>query len=324
MKKLIVTSLSAFVAVLGFTQTQVNLNLNHHYNEASFSYGTEYQTADGKAVTFDRVQYYLCGFELNHDGGQALALTDTFVLASANITNYDLGAHMFTNLEGISFDLGVDQTNNHVGSTNFPSGHPLSPQSPLMDWGWPAGYFFFVIDGTVDSNGDGTPNQFFSLRGLGDELFRNVDPLTVSETGASVDVNLYVNIADWIKSIDLTSVGSQHNASTPNVKIANNTNLETVFTTELTSNVVENELNTENKLYIDYQLPYAPTIYYTINTNNPLQLTILDMQGRVVMQKANLAKDGNFFINKELETGAYVATFSNTEVKETIKFTVTK
>ena len=42
--------------------------------------------------------------------------------------------------------------------------HPLGPKTPPMDWGWPSGYFFLVLDDKVDNTGDGTPNKLFLFK----------------------------------------------------------------------------------------------------------------------------------------------------------------
>ena len=47
--------------------------------------------SDGNTVSFSRVQYYLSGFEITHDGGQTLTMSDAYVLASGNVSTYNLG-----------------------------------------------------------------------------------------------------------------------------------------------------------------------------------------------------------------------------------------
>lgn len=324
MKKSIIAGLALAISACAIGQSDVTLKLNHNFDGLAFDYNDTYTTDNGVKVKFSRVQYYLSGMQLTHDGGQFLDLSDTYILGSANITDYDLGTHTFTNLEGIKFDLGVDNTNNHVGSSTFADGHPLAAQSPLMDWGWPAGYFFFVIDGEYDEDGDGNIDGNFQMRGLGDQLLRNLNELPITGSGMNVDINVDVNIADWLKDLDMSQAGIEHNAGTKNKAIADNTGDETVFTTVgSVAGLSENEVS-KNSIFVNYQLAYAPTLFYSINTKSNLTLTIVDMQGKVVLQQGGLKKDGNFFINKELNTGMYTAIFSNSEVKETAKFTVAK
>jgi hypothetical protein len=324
MKKTMIAAAAVLIGASAMAQTDVNLKLHHQFDGVAFDYNSTYTTDNGVKVKFSRVQYYLSGMTLKHDGGQSLDISDTYVLGSANITDYPLGSHTFTSLEGIKFDLGVDYTNNHAGSNTFPSDHPLAYQSPLMDWGWPGGYFFFVIDGEYDEDGDGNFDGGFQMRGLGDQLLTSVTELAVTGSGSSIDLNIDVNIADWIMDIDMANAGFEHNAGAKNTAIAANTNDETVFTAGATTSLDENSTEIVNSIFVNYQLAYAPTLFYSINTKSNLTLTIVDMQGKVVLQKDGLQKDGNFFINKELNTGMYTAVFSNSEVKEVAKFTVTR
>jgi len=309
---LLVLSSSAF-------SQSISLNLHHEFSGNSFAYNTNYTTENGEAVKFTRVQYYLSEFSFTHDGGQVTTPVDSYILASGNITNYSIDSVNATSIEDFSFNIGVDNASNHGNLSMWPSTHPLSAQTPDMDWGWPSGYFFFVIHGLVDNTGDGVPNKSFQLQGIGDVLLRNESFSGLSITGSTID--MYVNIADWIKGIDLETAGSQHNAGAVNTEIANNVLPETVFSLSAAVGVEAMELE-ENHLYVDCTMPYAPTIYYDIKTSEKLSAAIYDLNGKLVFKKDNLLSAGNLFIMKELKTGMYIATFSNSEVKETIKFNV--
>ncbi len=320
--KVFLFSVGLLMSTACFSQKDINLNLVHNYNGASFSYGTNYTTSDGDAVLFDRVQYYLSGIELTHDGGQSLPLADPYVLGSGNVSNYSLGNQMVSTVEGLSFDLGVDVTANGQGLSSWPANHPLAAQSPSMDWGWPAGYFFFVIDGMVDDSGDGVPNRPFSMRGLGDALLRNVTPFTgLNNSDATITLTVDVNIADWILGIDLAQVGSDHSGSPINVKVADNTNDETVFTMDPLASI--DELWTkESKIYANYELPYAPTIFYNLATSDRVDIAVFDMTGKRIMESKNEPFEGSYFIREELKTGSYFIVFSNGEIEENFRFVV--
>ena len=136
MKNMKTTLLTLFtlIGMSSFAQKDINLNLIHNYNGTAFAYGQTYTTAGGTAVSFSRVQYYLSGFELTHDGGQTFSMPDAYVLASGNITSYNVGNEDVTTVEALSFDFGVDYTANHMGTISWPAGHPLAAQSPSMDW----------------------------------------------------------------------------------------------------------------------------------------------------------------------------------------------
>ena len=65
------TTVLAIISLLGatsFAQTDININFEHHFEGTPFAYGTTYDL-NGTAVSLSRVQYYLSGFEITHDGG---------------------------------------------------------------------------------------------------------------------------------------------------------------------------------------------------------------------------------------------------------------
>lgn len=326
MKNMKTTLLTLFtlIGMSSFAQKDINLNLIHNYNGTAFAYGQTYTTAGGTAVSFSRVQYYLSGFELTHDGGQTFSMPDAYVLASGNITSYNVGNEDVTTVEALSFDFGVDYTANHMGTISWPAGHPLAAQSPSMDWSWPTGYFFFVIDGLIDDTGDGTPNKMFQLRGLGDALLRDVNDFTgLSVTGSTIELALDANIADWIMNIDLISAGIDHSGGPNNVKVSDNTNDETVFTISASLDV--DDLNAEeSKIYANYEMAYAPTIFYDLATQSNVDIKVFNMNGQLQLESADENAEGNFFINEELAVGSYMIVFSNDELEESFRFVVSK
>ncbi len=324
MKKTILSAFVISLSFLSFAQTDINLNLEHLFDGEPFSYGTTYML-DETAVEFSRVQYYLSGFEIIHDGGTVTSFPDSYVLASGNVSNYTIENDIVENIEEINFDLGVDYDANHFGSSNWPSDHPLAPQSPLMDWGWPSGYFFWVLIGKIDNTGDGVPNKTFELKGLGDVLLRDVDSFTgLNAGGGEITLPFQVNIADWVRDLALATVGADHGAGPDNVQLANNTNIETVFTISSTVLSIENPEIHESRIYANYEFAYAPTIFYDLGTNKNVNIKVYSLDGRVVLESPNESPEGNYFIRKELETGTYVIVFTNDDIEESLKFMVQK
>jgi hypothetical protein len=325
MKKEILSILVMTSSLISFAQTDINLNLDHQFDGQPFAYGTVYTDGNGNAVQFTRVQYYLSGFSLTHDGGTVTDLPDAYVLGSGNISDYSLGTASVSTIEEISFDLGLDYSANHLGTSNWTSPHPLSAQSPSMDWSWPSGYFFFTIEGEVDDNADGTPNKVFEMHGIGDILLTDISAFTgISVSGSTITLPFQVNVADWIKNVDLAAVGYDHSGSIGNRFIADNTNVETVFTFNAAVVSTEELEVKENNIYANYELPYAPTIFYSLGTNEKVDIKIYSISGAVVMESSDQNPEGNYFIRKELESGTYIITFSNGMIEESCKFIVQK
>lgn len=316
--------LSFILIAAGFianAQNNINLVLNHQFDGTPFVYNDVYADDQGRAISFDRVQYYMSSIAVTHDGGQSTSLTDTYVLGSANVSNYFLGNFTVDNIEEFNFNLGVDYATNHGNSSNYAAPHPLSPQAPLMDWGWPSGYFFLVIDGKVDDTGDGIPNKMFQMRSLGDVMLRGIDVVaTAAVYAGNIDLSLDVNIEKWIKNIDLATVGVDHSSSANNQSVANNTNTFSVFGNSAPTGI--NDVKTNTYVTADYTMAYAPILNYKLEARTNNSLTILDAQGRVVVEENNLGFEGSYFVKQELNSGMYYAVFANPKNTLTHKFVV--
>ena len=302
-------------------QNNINLVLNHQFDGSPFVYNDVYADDQGRAVSFERVQYYMSSIAVVHDGAQSTDLTDVYVLGAANVSNYFLGNYTVNNIEQLNFNLGVDYASNHGNSSNYAAPHPLSPQAPLMDWGWPSGYFFLVIDGKVDNTGDGIPNKMFSMRCLGDVMLRGIDiAATAVAYAGNIDLALDVNIEKWIKNIDLVAVGIDHSSSSNNQNVATNTNTFSVFENSASTGV--NDVKVNAYIATDYAMAYAPILNYKLEARTNNSLTILDAQGRVVVEEKDLGFEGSYFVKQELNSGMYYAVFSNPTKTLTHKFVV--
>ena len=58
-------------------------------------------------------------------------MTDMYLLVRPAVDSmYDLGSHPdITNVESITFSVGVDQAHNHLDPASYPASHPLAPQN---------------------------------------------------------------------------------------------------------------------------------------------------------------------------------------------------
>ena len=306
-----------FIMVFYFSsansQKEIVLRLSHALNDSSFKYNEVFEV-DGVKNYYTRLQYYLSGFELEHDGGQSTALNNVYVLASGHISNYYLGNFNISSLESISFDVGVDQIANSGNTTNYSSQHPLGPKSPPMDWGWPSGYFFVVTNGFTDADNNNIPETNFQLHALGDMMLSPIDPIYLSGTNLNdtIYVDLIVNTERFVSGIDLSSVGVDHSSSTDNLTMCNNSSTLNIFEPgyiDVTS-LKENNVSSDY-IFLDYTLAFAPTINYHFESNNKVNLRITDINGKIHINEKNLVSQGSFFPLKELATGIYIVTIDN-------------
>jgi hypothetical protein len=306
------------------SQKEIVLRLSHALNDSSFKYNENFEV-DGNKNYYTRLQYYLSGFELEHDAGQLTILNNVYVLASGHISNYYLGNFNISSIESISFDVGVDQIANSGNTTNYSAQHPLGPKSPPMDWGWPSGYFFVVTNGFTDIDNDNIPETNFELHALGDMMLSPVDPIYLSGTNLNdtIYIDLIVNTERFISGINLSSVGADHSSSSDNLTMCNNSSTMNIFEAGYidVTTLKENNVSSDY-IFLDYTLAFAPTINYHFESNNKVNLRITDINGKIHINEKNLVSQGSFFPLKELATGIYIVTIDNGTNKIFKKFNV--
>ena len=306
------------------SQKEIVLRLSHALNDSSFKYNQIFEV-DGNKNYYTRLQYYLSGFELEHDAGQSTLLNNVYVLASGHISNYYLGNFNISSLESISFDVGVDQIANSGNTTNYSAQHPLGPKSPPMDWGWPSGYFFVVSNGFTDTDNDNIPETNFELHALGDMMLSPIDPIYLSGTNLNdtIYIDLIVNTERFISGIDLSSVGADHSSSADNLTMCNNSSTMNIFEPGYIDGTSLKENNVSSDyIFLDYTLSFAPTIHYHFESNSKVNLQITDINGKIHINEKNLVSQGSFFPLKELATGIYIVTIDNGTNRILKKFNV--
>jgi hypothetical protein len=316
--------LLVFYIISANSQKEIVLRLSHALNDSSFKYNQIFEV-DGNKNYYTRLQYYLSGFELEHDAGQSTLLNNVYVLASGHISNYYLGNFNISSLESISFDVGVDQIANSGNTTNYSAQHPLGPKSPPMDWGWPSGYFFVVTNGFTDTDNDNIPETNFELHALGDMMLSPIDPIYLSGTNLNdtIYIDLIVNTERFISGIDLSSVGADHSSSADNLTMCNNSSTMNIFEPGYIDGTSLKENNVSSDyIFLDYTLSFAPTIHYHFESNNKVNLQITDINGKIHINEKNLVSQGSFFPLKELATGIYIVTIDNGTNRILKKFNV--
>ena len=325
MKALFISFLLILGPFFAHSQNQISLELNHTFNDQPLAYGQNYSDQNGKTIQFQRVRYYLSSLQIVHDGGQITTLDDLYLLVSANVSDYDLGSYPIQNIEKLRFDVGVDYDANHGNSNNYDSFHPLGPQAPLMDWGWPAGYFFFDINGMIDGSDDGDPipNDAFEFRGFGDNLLRNVElNYDASANNGNIVLSTQVILDRWVGTLDLYQIGINHGNTPSHSAYMNNLSSNNVFVTGQLASVRPEQKNTY--IHIDYSMAYAPVFSYSLADKQKYSLQVYDLSGRLVYQDDNLNYQGNYFIVTELNSGTYIAKFTGDNHYQSKRFIVRK
>lgn len=281
MKKILLTTLAAFTALALSAQQDVYLRIMHQWDGQPFGLNQTATSDLGEDLTLSRLEYYISGIELTHDGGQTLSLDSVYVLANgANLMEeVNLGNLNITTLESVSFAIGVDQATNHLDPAQYSFNHPLAPKSPSMHWGWVGGYRFIALEGVVGA-GSGDPIE---IHALGDQ---NYHVQTISTSGTVVGGNLIVQLdADYLKAFSTISVngGVITHGETGEAADLLSRFSDTVFTVS-TSNV--GGIGIEEESVESFTIQPNPAVNNRATLVFPTPVTgtvrVFDLSGRVV------------------------------------------
>lgn len=312
MKHILLLTLSLIMlSTVAVGQVNVEFNINHQAAGQDFALNTDFAAPDGYQFNAERLEYYISGIELVHDGGMITSIDSMWILVDASQTSsYSLGSHNITELEGINFWIGVDAAHNHLDPATWPAGHALAPTFPSMHWGWASGYRFVAFEGTA-----GAINSTFQIHALGDSNYDKVE-LTTSGSldGSTLTVEVIADYAGMLQTIDVSSGLIEHSETAEaRTLLRNMTSLSHVFTTSDMSTTV-----TELERGLGVQLFPNPTSTgtATLSLEEPLtagaDLAVYDEQGRLVQQQ-RLSQGTNQVQLPTVAGGVYLVTLSTAD-----------
>ena len=208
MKKSITISAILLLAVNAFAQKDVKLTINHMLGAEAFGFDKDAQNDMGHRFNLQRLEYYISGISIVHDGGTETKLPDIYILAKANKTDtFLLGNLDITTTESINFSIGVDPGVNNGDPAKWSSGHPLSPKSPSMHWGWSAGYRFVALEGKSGSN----LAQEFQIHALGNKnYFKQNIPVKGKLVKGALVMSLNADYTKTVSGMDMNAGLVEH------------------------------------------------------------------------------------------------------------------
>lgn len=305
--KTIILSVLAFLLTTSslFSQMELKVRLDHRIDGKKFAYNQEATSPLGSKYKLTRLQYYLSGFVIVHDGGQELVLNDIYFLVDPSNPNYEelsLGFQTgITNVEKIKFAIGVDAASNHLDPASYPPGHPLAYQNPTMHWGWTSGYRFIALEGKAAR----ANNQF-------------IDNIAIHTVG---DVNYLVNSYDVQSKVDngimyiemkaeynmildeIIIAGGQVNHSETGsaaVQCFNATTKVFSASSATSTNEVYNN-NLSNVVYQQNQIE----IHYDLSASGKLVFNLYNSFGQLVEEKKLNSTTGKINVNESISSGHY-------------------
>ena len=294
-------------------QSTVNIQINHLLDGEEFENEVNSTNNLGNDFMIDRLQYYLSGFSITHDGGQVTEVEDLYVLvsllSSTDPTTIELGEFEFDNLESVRFHFGVDSQANHADPSLLPPSHPLAPKFPYMHWGWAAGYRFIALEGKSGPNVD----QELQFHCIGDEFYKQMEyPVTMSgQTSYTVEIDAeYKNLLEGIN----ISSGLILHGNLGEIKTLAKNISEKVFSTSTSTSTSDSELVNSFEVYPNPVTNGQLNIKMDVASSNNL-LRVQDALGRVVFsgtQLANtqveLSNPGMYFLSIADSNGKTLAT----------------
>lgn len=303
MKKLFL-SCFALLALWSFAQAQSNLelHLSPRLGTAPFALGTTV-SAGTYSYRITRLEYYISEIKITHDGGQVSAMTDLFLLVRPAIDSmYNLGSHPdITNVESITFSVGVDQAHNHLDPASFPTDHPLAPQNPAMQWGWTAGYRFVAIEGVAGANFA----NIFEVHALGDANYKTVTLSTVAENHPNGDktIHLVADYAQILTNINVSAGLIVHGSTGKAVTLMNNMK-NLVFSAE-TSATIEPSFEGTFSVSPNPASTGKAVATMTLPTGSDYRISLTDLTGRLILNQSIAAGSQSFAFENSLTAGVY-------------------
>jgi hypothetical protein len=153
---------------------------------------------------------------IKNNDNQNLTINTPYFLAHSNTQESLIGVYDPTTLSSIKINVGVDENANHADPALYELSHPLTYQSPSMHWGWSSGYLFVVIEGQVDTNGDGTFDNTFTFHLGLDKYLNTIENNSLSivlSAGKKAYINLNIDYAKLFTNINLSTENKTHSFS---------------------------------------------------------------------------------------------------------------
>jgi len=305
MKKLLLSVLSLF-ALLSVVQAQnkVTLHLSPRLGAAPFALNTPV-SAGSYEYKITRLEYYISEIKITHDGGQVTPMTDMYLLVRPAIDSmYDLGTHPdITNVESITFSVGVDQAHNHLDPAAYPANHPLAPQNPAMQWGWSAGYRFVAIEGKAGTN---FANDV-EIHALGDANYKTLTLNTVAENQSNGDktIHLIADYAQVLNSINVSAGLIVHGSTGKAVTLMNNMK-NVVFSAETATMTIDPAFEGAFAVSPNPAAPGEAMVTMTLPAGYDYRVTLTDLTGRVVINQSISSEIQSYPLFNDLTAGTYL------------------
>jgi hypothetical protein len=181
---------------------------------------------NGQLVEFSFFKFYLSNIEVRDDAGNVIVHNNGFpILVNTEGIPVNLGLAEVDHIHNLLFSIGLDSLTNHQDPIAAPS--PMNDVEMHWNWNPGAGYKFFRMDGTVDT-------QFFESHAATDLLFQEGIVLSVhdvSASGTEIEIVMYMDLSIALDGLILPA-GGEHGDTNFNVAYMNKLGTAEPFTIE--------------------------------------------------------------------------------------------
>ncbi len=306
LRSLLLSFALLFVITTSKAQQNVFLTITHKLGNSSFAFNQVAQNNLMQNFKVSRLDYYISGIKIIHDGGQEISIPSKYILAHADANIVEsLGNFNVTSVEGIKFSIGVDASLNNADPSLQPVGGPLYFQSPPMHWGWVSGYFFAVLEGQAG------PNLItsYSIQSLGNgNYFQQTQMVSgVNAGGNNIFINLNADYIQAVKNINVASGPFDHGANATDLTLLQNFR-DFVFSPGSAATGLSNNSDEELNVSI-FPNPTSEKLFINFNDNNSTadRLMIVDLLGNIVLENG-LSLQNEINVG-DLAKGVYILQF---------------
>ncbi|NNC94476.1 MAG: hypothetical protein HKN92_02870 [Chitinophagales bacterium] len=196
-------------------ETDLQINLNAKFENQDLVLQQAVNDPLGNQLRYTVFKFYLSDIVLVKDDNTKFEISDIELVDFNTGSTFSIEADIEEgSYKALEFGLGVSPDLNAQDPSMFANDHPLSSFTNTF-WTWTSKYRFALIEGDIDTSGNGSfPLSFIYHTGLDTLYTLKSMPLSLNATGGSVTIDLNVQ-ADEIffstgKEVDYINESATH------------------------------------------------------------------------------------------------------------------
>lgn len=215
------------------TEGLLSLSFDYKVDGEDFAYDNIYDI-NGTAVSFQFAQFYVHGITFMPENGDPVKAEGTYLLVKPEQKEYEIMEVEKGHYHMLSFNIGVSAEDNDQTEEDFtqrPADDPLSLQTPEpMHWNWNAGYIFFKINATADTDGDGTPDANMEYHIGTNNMLRSLQLIVHKDAMDEENtIELELDMEKLFTGLDLSKEFTSHTGDFPDRAVIFADNLASAF-----------------------------------------------------------------------------------------------